>query len=328
MTPKWHIAFCNVTITKYAGMSYADYYGSPVNMLEAQLKASEYAEKRFGVGKFINPYIDSPSGLLSSYLGTPVVYSSEDELPYIDSTRPLLTKPEDIERLHIPDYKTSGLMAKRWEAWQYYISCGYKVRFWTTHGGSVITTACEITSSNIFLWLMENPEKAMKILDFIVSVDKYLEGVDKELCGENPDGYTGDDFAGLLSPEMYKRFAVPYYEKLYEGKKTRSMHSELLRAEHLRIAKEILDITSFHGAEAKNLTTAEMYEIMGYNFWVQVTPQQMKEYTPYQLEEKIKEFANCGAGYVQIYPGRDTPDINMETAITVLQKECKGGPAV
>lgn len=308
-------------------MSYAEYYGSPVNMLEAQLKASEYVEKRFGVGKFIQPYVDSPASIFSSFLGMPVVFPSEDELPYIDNTRQLITRLEDIEKLYIPDYKKTGLMAKRWEAWQYYKSKGYKVMFWATHG-SVITTACEITGSNIFIWLMEEPEKAMEVLEFIVSADKYLEGIDVELCGENPGGYTGDDFSGLLSPEMYKRFAVPCYQKIYEGKEARFMHSELLRAEHLRIAKDMLDITSFHGAEAKNLTIKEMYEIMGHNFWVQVTPKQMKEYTPHQMEEKIKEFANCGAEYVQIYPGRDTPDINMETAITVLQRECKGGPAI
>ncbi|MCM8769693.1 MAG: hypothetical protein NC911_08530 [Candidatus Omnitrophica bacterium] len=327
MEPKWHIAFCNVTITKYAGMRYFDYYRSPENMLQAQLQASRYVEKKFGVGKFITPYIDSPSVIIPSYLGMRTVYPSENELPYIDTFHPLLTRPEDIEKLQIPDYKTSGLMGERWRAWQYYKSCGYKVRFWATQG-SVITTAWEITNGNIFLYLKDEPEKAMEIFDFIVRVDKYLEGLDEELCGENPNGYTGDDFSGLLSPESYKKFAAPYYQKLYEGKKTRFMHSELLRYEHLRIAKDLLDITAFHGAEAKNLTPREMYNIMGPNFWVQVTPQQMKQYTPYQLEEKIKEYANCGAGYVQIYPGRDTPDINMEVAISVLQRECKGGPTI
>jgi len=325
MEVKWHIAFCNVTITKYAGMTYRDYYSSPSNMLEAQLKASDFVEKRFGVGKFIVPYIDSPGCIFASFLGMPVIFPSEDELPYVDSSRPLLTRPDDIEKLLIRDYKTSGLMAKRWEAWQYYNSRGYKVRFWTT-SGSVILTAFEITGNAILLWLMEEPEKAMKLLDVIVETDRYLESIDKELCGENPDGYTGDDFSGLLSPEMYKRFAIPCYKRIYEGKKTRFMHSELLRAAHLRIAKDMLDITSFHGAEAKNLTVEEMYEIMGHNFWVQITPKQMKEFTPYQIEEKIKEFANCGAEYVQIYPGRDTPDINMEVAISVMQRECKGGP--
>ncbi|MCX8083195.1 MAG: hypothetical protein N3D17_07410 [bacterium] len=327
MEPKWHIAFCNVTITKYTGMRYVDYYDAPVNMLEAQIKAAEYVEKKWGVGKFITPYIDSPSSLIPSFLGMDVLYPSEDELPYIDSKNPLLSKLDDIKKLSIPDYKKAGLMAKRWEAWQYYKSCGYEVRFWETQG-SIITTACEISGNAIFVWLIEAPEEAKRVLDFIVDVDRHLVEVDKNLCGENLNGTTYDDFSGLLSPEMYKKFAVPYYEKLYDGKKTRYMHSELLTAEHLRIAKDMLDITSFHGAEAKNLTTEEMYEIMGHNFWVQVTPKQMKEYNQYQLEEQIKKFANCGAAYVQIYPGRDTPDINMERAIEILQKECKGGPAV
>ncbi|RLD12698.1 MAG: hypothetical protein DRI28_07295, partial [Caldiserica bacterium] len=268
--------------------------------------------------------IDSPGGIIASFLGMSIIYPSEDELPYIDSAKPLINNLQDIENLRIPDYKTSGLMRKRWEAWQYYNSRGYKVRFWGAHG-SVITTAHQIAGNKVFLWFIEEPEKSMKLLDFIVEVDKHLEDVNEQLCGKNLSGYTGDDFSGLLSPEMYRRFAIPCYQKLYEGKKTRHMHSELITAEHLRIAKDMLDITSFHGAEAKNLTPEEMHKIMGHNFWVQITPKQMKEFTPSQLEEKIKEFANCGAGYVQIYPGRDTPDKNMEVAISALQRECKGG---
>jgi len=275
MEPKWHIAFCNVTITKYAGMSYTEYYSSPVNMLEAQMKASEFVEKRFGVGKFIQPYVDSPACLFASFLGIPVVFPVENELPYLDSTHPLLTSIEDIEKLSVPDYRTAGLIGKRWEAWHYYKSKGYKVRFWTTHG-SVITTACQITGNNIFIWLIEKPEKAVKLFNFIIYVDKYLEEVDRQLCGENLYGYTGDDFSGLLSPAMYKKFAIPFYQKIYKRKKIRFMHSELLRVEHLRIAKDILDVTSFHGAGAKNLTIKEMYEVMGHNFWVQITLQQMK----------------------------------------------------
>ena len=33
MQPTWHIAFCNVTYTEYAGVRYADYYASPATML-------------------------------------------------------------------------------------------------------------------------------------------------------------------------------------------------------------------------------------------------------------------------------------------------------
>ncbi len=61
MDPKWHIAFCNVTYTEYAGVSYRDYYASPAVALEAQLTAKEFAETRFGVVRFINPGVDIPS---------------------------------------------------------------------------------------------------------------------------------------------------------------------------------------------------------------------------------------------------------------------------
>ena len=36
--------------------------------------------------------------------------------------------------------------------------------------------------------------------------------------------------------------------------------------------------------------------------------------------------ANSGAHTVQLYPGRGTPDPQMEAAIATVQKECTGGP--
>lgn len=325
MESKWHIAFCNVTITKYTGMTYADYYGSPANMLEAQLKASEIVQERFGVGRFISPHVDSPSGVVASFLGMPIVSGSADELPYVDNSKPLVTLPTDTDKLSVGDPKERGLMADRWKAWNYYTSRGYKVRV-GGYAGNIIGTACEISSNNILLWISEDPAGARKMLDFIVDVEKSLEDFDNSLCGVNPNGYTGDDFSGLLSPGMYREFAVPCYRRMYEGKKYRFMHSELLRAEHLRIARDLLQITSYHGAGAKNLTLAEMHEIMGNDFWVQLTPQEMRELSPHEIDEKIREFANCGAAYVQVYPGRDTTDKNMEVAISALRRECNGGP--
>jgi hypothetical protein len=48
-------------------------------------------------------------------------------------------------------------------------------------------------------------------------------------------GYTGDDYSGLLSPAMYRAFAVPCHQRLSGTSEARFMHSELLRAEHLRL---------------------------------------------------------------------------------------------
>lgn len=124
---------------------------------------------------------------------------------------------------------------------------------------------------------------------------------------------------------MFRDLVVPRYERIYAGKTSRFMHSELLRAEHLRIARDLLQITSFHGAGSRNLTLQEQHDIMGHDFWAQMTPQELLEFSPQAIAELIREFANCGAAYVQLYPGRGTPDRNLEAAIAAVERDCSGG---
>lgn len=328
MQPKWHIAFCNVTYTGYAGVSYADYYGSPAVMLETQLAAQDYVEQRFGVGRFIRPAVDSPSCTFASYLGMPVVEPNADELAYVDTRRPLVTDPADLSGIRIGDPRTEGLMARRWGTYQYYREQGYEVGF----GGAstaVITLACQVSADAVLLWLAENPDGARALLERLMDAMEHVARFDAELRGAQFQGfsYTGDDNSGLLSPAMYREFAVPCYRRLYADNQARSMHSELLRAEHLRIAREELGITSFHGAGCVNLTLAKMREIMGPSFWTQLTPQEMAELTPEGIAGRIRELAGSGCSHVQLYPGRDTPEANLQAAIEACGRECPGGPA-
>lgn len=327
MEPKWHIAFCNVTYTEYAGVSFRDYYGSPAVMLEAQLKAREVAESRWGVGRFMRPNVDSPGGLFASYLGMPPKDSTADEVPYIDTSRPVITDVAQADAVRIGDPRTTGLMARRYEFWQYYRDHGYPVGFGGA-GGGVLTVACEITGGAALTGVVENPPAARRLLDIIVDAQRAVADFDAELRGvpRYDFGYTGDDYSGLLSPALYREFAVPCYERLYGSQQRRFMHSELLRAEHLRIARDELRITEFHGAGCVNLTLAEMYAIMGHEFWTQLTPQEMLELSPAAIADRIAEFAQCGCRTVQLYPGRGTPDANLAAAITACQKECPGGP--
>ena len=327
MEPKWHIAFCNVTYTEYAGVPYRDYYGSPAVMLEAQLAAKDFAERRFGVGRFINPIVDGPSCDFASLLGMAVVTPEEDEIPYLDTAHPIIRDVAEADAIQTGDPKTTGLMARRWAAWQYYAERGYQVGFggW---GGSIVTTACEITGGAVLAGFAEDPENAQRVLDKVLAADEALATFDAGLRGGeyNGMGYTGDDFSGLLSPAMYRKFAVPLYQHLYRGHEQRFMHSELLRAEHLRIARDEVGITEFHGAGCKHLTLPEMTGIMGNRWWAQLTPQEMLEMSPAQISDRISEFAQSGAGWVQLYPGRGTPERNMEAAIAAAERECKGGP--
>ncbi len=327
MDPKWHIAFCNVTYTEYAGVSFRDYYGSPAVMLEAQLKAREVAESRWGVGRFCHVNVDSPGGLFASYLGMPIKDSSGDEVPYIDTSRPLIEDVAQTETIVLGDPRTSGLMARRYEFWQYYRERGYQVGFGGA-SGSILTVACEITNGAVLNGVVENPSATHRLLDVIVQAQRAVADFDADLRGvpHHDFGYTGDDYSGLLSPAHYREFAVPCYERLYGAQQRRFMHSELLRAEHLRIAHDELRITDFHGAGCVNLTLAEMHTIMGHDFWTQLTPQEMLELSPAAIADRIAEFAQCGCRYVQLYPGRGTPDANLAAAIEACRKECPGGP--
>ena len=328
MDPKWHIAFCNVTYTEYAGVTYQDYYGSPAVMLEAQLKAKEVAERRWGVGRFMGVGVDSVGGAFSSLFGMPIIEpEAADEIPYLDTTRPPIADVADADKLAFGDPRTTGAMARRYEFWQYYQSRGYKVGFGGA-GGSVISSAMEITGNAVLAGMLEDPQNAWRVLDKVIEAEEAVARFGAELAGAEYRGftYTGDDFSGLLSPAMYRQFAVPCYQRLYKDNQARFMHSELLRAEHLRIARDEVGITDFHGAGCVLLTLQEMREIMGEKFWTQLTPQEMLEMTPAQIDERIREFAHCGCWRVQLYPGRGTPEANMEAAIAACQRECAGGP--
>lgn len=323
---RWNIAFCNVTYTEYAGVTYADYYGSPAVMLEAQLAAKDYAQRRWGVGRWISPRVDTPSCTFASYLGMPVIWPEDaDELPYIDAKRPVVSDPSEVDGLTPGDPREEGLMATRYEYWQYYRAHGYDVPL--GGGGGVVTSACEITNGAVLSWLIEAPEQAARLLHRIVDAMEKLARFSAELTGTEFRGftYTGDDYSGLMSPAMYRQFAVPCYERLYAGNEHRFMHSELLRAPHLQIARDELGITDFHGAGCELLTLEEMHEIMGRAFWTQLTPQEMLELTPEQIDARIIEFAASGCHRVQLYPGRGTPDANMEAAIAACERECPGG---
>ena len=53
----------------------------------------------------------------------------------------------------------------------------------------------------------------------------------------------------------------------------------------------------------------------------------MLELTPAQIADRVARLAQSGGHRVQLYPGRGTPERNMEASIAAAEKECPGGPA-
>jgi len=54
----------------------------------------------------------------------------------------------------------------------------------------------------------------------------------------------------------------------------------------------------------------------------------MHDLTPAGIRERVRVLAGARARVVQLYPGRGTPDANMEAAIAAADAFCGAGPLV
>jgi len=322
---QWHIAFLNISTTDLAGVTFRHYYSCPAAMLAAQLKAREEAERRWGVGRFVHVYVDAPSARVTTLFGMRRVFSEEDEVPWTDPASNPLTDMNDVDSIPMLNPANCPAFVAKREAWEYYNSQGFKTGL-GPGAASTVTDACDISGNAFLTALIEAPELARRLLERVTDAHFAIRDWCREITGVRVGGAVGDDFAGLLSPDMFREFVMPCYRRVYDGASRIYMHSELLNVEHLRIIRDDIGLDEFHGAAHANLSFADMREVLGRNFWVQLTPHELAHLSPGQIRERIKVLANSGAMAVQIYPGRLTPPENMEAAIEACREECPGGP--
>jgi len=325
MDPQWHIAFLNISITDLAGVTFRHYYSSPQATLAAQLKAREEAERRWGVGRFMGAPVDVPGAGVTTLFGMRRVFSEDDEVPWTDPASGPLTDMTDVDAIPVLAPADCPVFAAKVRAWEYYNSQGIKAGL-GAGAASTVTDACDISGNLFMVALIEAPHLAQRLLERVTDAHFAIRDWCRDVTGVPVGGAVGDDFAGLLSPGMFREFIIPHYRRVYEGASRIYMHSELLTVEHLRIVRDELGFDEFHGAGTEKVTFAEMYEVLGHNFWVQLTPHELAHLSPAQIRERIKVLANSKAMAVQIYPGRLTPPENMEAAIDACRRECPGGP--
>ena len=325
MEPQWHIAFLNISTTDLAGVTFRHYYSSPEAMLATQIEARDEAERRWGVGRFVHTYPDVPEARVTTLFGMRHVFSADDEVPWIDPTSNPLSEMEDVDRVTVHAPADCPAFAKKQRTWEYYNSRGITTSL-GPGAASIVTDACDISGNAFLPALTDAPELAHRLLrrvtDAHFAVREWCHGITGTAVG----GAVGDDFAGLLSPDMFREFVMPCYRRVYEGASRIYMHSELLHVEHLRIIRNEIGLDEFHGAAHANLSFADMHEVLGRNFWVQLTPHELAHLQPDRIRERIKVLADSGAMAVQIYPGRLTPPENMEAAIEACRETCPGGP--
>ena len=316
MAIEWRIALPDEVLAEYAGTRLGQYFTDARVMYDTQVRGAENFNKVFGyliAGS--EPHVAVPAYAQAAALGSTLVIN--------DDLVPMLTEngaPDrsDIARLEIPGrYLDTEVMAR-------YVRI--REDMCAIHGSPVsmgvglegpVTTAKLVRGQEFFIDAYEDPSAAHALLDICTeSYIRFFTEV-REFLGQ-PYGQSvgiADDFSGLFSPSAYEEFVQPYHRRIYEtlGKEYRSLHSELLRRDHLRFLSE-LKVDSFDPGQDQYLDLADLQEELdprGIPFWYNVKTVAALEGTPESLREEIDVVVSSGIPrlMVELTPG--TPRKNV-----------------
>ena len=212
--------------------------------------------------------------------------------------KPLISSPDEIDDLTGPDdYLASDVTQRRLAA-----ARALKARCPdanTSIGHTVegpVTTATLILGQGFFTLPYDAPDRAHKLLDFSVrSAVSYAKAISEHMGAPLAPGPRGipDDFAGMLGPAMFGEFVVPYWNQLYEGlmATSRSLHSELLRVEHMRFLEQA-QIGTFDPSADQYLTPELLRDHCPARFGLSLQNWHVDDLSATELQDRYRHLAS------------------------------------
>ncbi len=188
-----------------AGLSYRTFATDGAAFAEAQLKMME----RFGLDAIT---ACSDAFRLSADLGGEMAYP-EDKPPYL--ARPLVTCAADIDRLGRPD-PSAGRQGDRVGAVRRMARAAGPRALVLGWVEMPFAEACDLCGLSEFMMLLtDEPAAAHRLLDLVTRHEIAFALAQIE-AGAVMIG-AGDAAASLISPEMYREFALPYERRVADA---------------------------------------------------------------------------------------------------------------
>lgn len=238
-----------------------------------------------------------------STLGAEVVFAEGSEPNVV----PMLRAPEEIDRLEEPaDYLARGVVPERLRTLE-----ALRARVPDAPRGighvyeGPITTAMLLMGQDFLMLPYDDPARAHKLLAFCVeSALRYREALLAHWGEEATRAWVGipDDFAGMLPPELFPEFVVPYLERMYagQGATERFLHSELLREDHLPFLKE-LKIDTYDPSADQYLTPERLREVCPVPFTGRIQSWHMNDLSAEALRAMYRSIAACDPVSISMY---------------------------
>ena len=204
-------------MAEFGGVLQKEYHNDPVKMLDCQAKVSE----RFG--RLTPLYTDF--GVVTEAAAFCEIYWPDDDSPW---AHPGIETMEAAADLGVPDMKKDGLFPRIIEYFEQMNELANErglesvvrnprgpVGFGTVRGPVVL--ASMIRGINEFLMdMILNPEHTHKLMEVATdTLIAYLE-LQKTTLGGMSVIFLCDDISGLLSPNLFQEFFIPYAKRIFD----------------------------------------------------------------------------------------------------------------
>jgi len=164
----------------------------------------------------------------------------------------------------------------------------------------VITSAVLMRGQDFFMDLYDEPEKVKEFLALLT--DNITAFIRWRNCTngqpeKSQNGSLADDFASLISPDMWSEFVIPYWNRYYEGSASgtyRWVHCEDMLVPHLKYLKDA-KISEYQPSVSDKLTVASIKENTDIPFdwmiysWIilEMSDKEIQDWVDYVVREGI-----------------------------------------
>lgn len=322
-TIPWRLNIPAEVRCEYAGTRQGDYYTDLDAYLETELVYPERFAQATGHRPAPGWGVPIPAYEGVAALGGELIFPAAHQ-PMIRNQGRVLETPEQVDGLSVPDPWACPRFQenlRRWNKLRRRLP-GRTVGLSAGQEGPV-TTAVLLRGTAFFEDCLVDPERAHRLLS--VCTDTYIAFVRavREATGAHHEGSVGiaDDHAGNLSPVMWPEFVLPYYERIYDqlGATRRSMHTELVRLDHLSLLASLrLDHANF--GENQYLSVREVAKTFPVPFdWHIKAVSEMLQGTPGQIDAAYRQAVADGAPAISCELTVGTPPENIRAFLRVAR---------
>ena len=168
-----------------------------------------------------------------------------------------------------------------------------------------VTSAVLLRGQDFYIDIYENPDEAKEFLKLITeSVIKYVKFL-RKVNGQPETDKNGsgvsDDFAALISPDMFEEFVIPYWKRHCEGTSSggpRGLHCEGLCRQHLKFL-DAAGFCHFQPSVSPKLTCQMLAKELKMPFDWLIPPHEFMMMSKEEIERWVDETVVCGPSFAR-----------------------------